>query len=70
MTPKLVVFTLFVPPVFHWSLKTELAKLTNPDQLAALKVDLIHVRPTADKKHAKSATTGKHWGGIVTNDDH
>ena len=48
----------------------EWSKLTNPDEIAALGAELVHIHNTEDKKSAPHAYDNeKHWEELVTNED-
>ena len=55
-------------PVLHPNWKAEWSKHTEADEVRALKVELIHIHTTADKKDAPYAYNGqRHWKELVTN---
>ena len=70
MKPKNGPIVMLVPPVLHGNWKREWAKLTSARETKALKVELIHIHTTADKKDALYAyKSDAHWRNLVTNED-
>ena len=67
MTPKLGTILLLVPPGNHGNWLKEWEKSADADELTELKVELVHIHNTADKKDAPfSYDSDKHWQDLVT----
>ena len=65
MTPKLGTILLLVPPVLHGNWLKEWDKSADADELTKLKVELVHIHNTADKKDAPfSYNYDKHWQAV------
>ena len=69
MTPKLGTILLLVPPGNHGNWLKEWEKSADADELTELKVELVHIHNTADKKDAPfSYDSDKHWQDLVTDE--